>query len=51
MRKQVNQDLKNLTNWLNGNKICQNNSKNEVVLFKLARKPMHFQRLCPLHFC
>ena len=24
MNKQVNQDLKNLTNWLNANKICLN---------------------------
>ena len=37
MNKQVNQDLKNLTNWLNANKICLNVSK-KVVLFKSARK-------------
>ena len=38
MNKQVNQDLKNLTNWLNANKICLNVSKTEVVLFKSSRK-------------
>ena len=38
MNKQIIQDLKNLTNWLNANKICQNVSKTEVVLFKLSRK-------------
>ena len=31
MNKQVNQDLKNLTNWLNTNNICLNISKTEVV--------------------
>ena len=38
MNKQVNQDLKNLRNWLNANKICLNISKAEVVLLKLSRK-------------
>ena len=38
MNKQVNEDLKNLTNWLNANKICLNISKTEVVLFKSSRK-------------
>ena len=38
MNKKVNQDSKNLTNWLNANKICLNVSKAEVVLFKLSRK-------------
>ena len=38
MNKQVHQDLKNLTNWLNANKICLNVSKREVVLFKSSRK-------------
>ena len=31
MNKQVKQDLKNLTDWLNRNKICLNISKAEVV--------------------
>ena len=30
MNKQVNQDLKNLTNWLNANKIWQNVCKTEI---------------------
>ena len=38
MNKQVNQDLKNVTNWLQANKICLNVSKIEVVLFKSSRK-------------
>ena len=38
MHKQVNQDLKNLTNWLNANKVCLNVNKTEVVLFKSSRK-------------
>ena len=38
MNKQVNQDLKNLANWLNSNKICLNISKREVVLYKSSRK-------------
>ena len=33
--KQLNQNLKNLTNWLNANKYCLNVSKTKVVLFKL----------------
>ena len=36
--KKINQDLKNLTNWTNANKICLNVSKTEVVLFKSSRK-------------
>ena len=38
MNKQVNQDLKNLTNWLNTNRICLNVSKTEAVLFESPRK-------------
>ena len=38
MNKQVNQDLKNLTNWPNANKVCLNVSKTENVLFKSSRK-------------
>ena len=41
MNNQVNQDLKNLTNWLNAGKICLNVSKREVVLFKLSGKLIH----------
>ena len=35
MNKQVNQ---NITNWLSANKIYQNISKAEAVLFKSSRK-------------
>ena len=35
---QVNQDLKNLLNWLNVNRICLNISETEVVSFKSSRK-------------
>ena len=38
VNKQVYQDLKNLTNWLNAIKTCLNVSKTEVVSFKLSRK-------------
>ena len=38
INKQVNYDLKNLTNWLNANKICLNVSKTELVLFKSPKK-------------
>ena len=38
MKKQVNQDLKNLANWLNANKIFLNVTKTEVILFKSSRK-------------
>ena len=38
VNKQVNQDLKNLTSWMNANKICLNVSKTEVVLLKPSRK-------------
>ena len=37
MNKQVNQDLKNLTNWLNANNNFLNVSKTEVVLLKSSR--------------
>ena len=38
MNKQIEQDLKRLTNCLSANKICLNVSKTEVVLFKSSRK-------------
>ena len=38
MNKQVIQDLKNLTNWLNANKMCLIISKTEAALFKSSRK-------------
>ena len=38
INKHFNQDLKNLTDWLNANKICLNVSKTEVFLFKSTTK-------------
>ena len=38
MSKLINNDLKNLTNWLNANKISLNASKTELVFFKPKRK-------------
>ena len=34
----INQKFKNITNWLNVNKICLNISKTEVVLFKSLKQ-------------
>ena len=55
MNKQSNQDLGNLTNWVNANKICLNINKTEVFLFKSSRKltnvplkmKLNGKRLCP----
>ena len=38
LNKLVNQDIKNLTVWLNANKILLNVEKTEVVVFKHQRK-------------
>ena len=38
--KQVNYDLKNLSNWLKTNKISLNASKTELVLFTLPKKQL-----------
>ena len=56
INKKVNQNLKNPTTCLNANKICQNISKTEVVLFKSAGKEtdtplklkLYWKRLCPV---
>ena len=42
INKQVNKDLKTLSNWLNANKICLNVSKIELVLFRSAKKQLEF---------
>ena len=42
INKQVNKDLKTLSNWLNANKICLNASKTELVLFRSAKKQLDF---------
>ena len=44
--KQFNYDLKNLSSWLKGNKICLNVSKTEVAVFKSLTK----QTDSDLHF-
>ena len=38
VNKQVKQDMKNLTSWMNANKICLNLSETEVVLYKSSKK-------------
>ena len=45
LNKLVNQDLKNLTTWLNANKISLNVSKTELVFFKPRRKFVDFSNL------
>ena len=42
INKQVNKDLKTLSNWLNAYKICLNVSKTELVLFRSAKKQLDF---------
>ena len=42
LNKLLNTDLKNLTNWLNANKISLNVSKKELIIFKPKRKPLDF---------
>ena len=38
MNKQVNHNLKNLTNWLNTNKICLNISKTKSDFIPITKK-------------
>ena len=40
IRKQVNYDLKNLSNWLKANKISLNVSKTELLLFTSSKKQL-----------
>ena len=55
LNKYVNIDLKNLTYWLNANRISLNVKKTELVIFKHQRKKLDSQikikpnhkRLCP----
>ena len=42
LNKFINIDLKNLTKWLNANKIYLNVSKTEMVLFRPKRRSMDF---------
>ena len=43
LNKMLKKDLKNLTNWLNANKISLNVDKTEMILFKLIKKPLDCQ--------
>ena len=43
LNKLSNKDLKNLTNWLNANKISLNVDKTEMILFKPIKKPLDCQ--------
>ena len=42
MRKYLNIDLRNLSNWLNANKISLNVSKTELLIFKHPKKKMKY---------
>ena len=42
LHKFLNSGLKNLTNWLNANKISLNVSKTELIIFKPKRKSLDF---------
>ena len=43
LRKPLNIDRKNLTNWLNANKISLNVSKTELIIFNPKIKPLDFK--------
>ena len=43
LNKFLNKDLKNLTNWLNANKITLNSDKTEMILFKPTKKLLDCQ--------
>ena len=42
LAKQINLDLRFLSQWLNANKISLNTSKTEYIIFKHARKPSNY---------
>ena len=42
LNKAVNSDFKNLTNWLNANKISLNDSLTKLILFKPKMKKLNF---------
>ena len=44
LNKWINVDMKNLTNWLNANKISLNIKKTELVIFKHKNKKLE----CPI---
>ena len=43
LNKFLNKDLKNLTNWLNANKMTLNFDKTEMILFKATKKSLDCQ--------
>ena len=43
LNKFLNKDFKNLTNWLNANKITLKFDKTKMILFKPTKKPLHCQ--------
>ena len=43
LNKILNKDLKNLTNWLNTNKISLNVDKTEMISFEPIKKPLDCQ--------
>ena len=43
LKKQLNIDLKLLTNWLKANKISLNSSKTELILFKSPNKKINYE--------
>ena len=43
LSKRLNKDIKNLTNWLNANRISLNFDKTEMILFKPIKKPLDCQ--------
>ena len=49
LAKQMNLDLKFLSQWLNANKISLNASKTEYIIFKHARKPMNYDFRLSIH--
>ena len=44
LNKYINLDMKNLTDWLNANKISRNIKKTELVIFKHKKKKLE----CPI---
>ena len=49
LNKYVNLDMKNLTNWLNANKISLNVQKTELVIFKHQRTKINSEVKIKLH--
>ena len=45
----LNKDLKNLTNWLNANKISLNVDKTKEILFNPKKKPLDCRLKLKLH--